>query len=286
MAVYVAVVDGGNFSVAAESMGISSVMVGKHIRQLETYLGTRLLERTTRRQNVTDAGSAFYESARAILDQVVHAERAIESMHVLPQGLLRVSAPATLGACLIAPLLPAYLKLNPAVKVDLILNNRRVDLITEDIDLAIRIGALADADLVARPLGDYQMRICASPLYLKERGTPQTPSDLIHHDCLGHLVWRRGDTWGLGGTLGDSQIIETRLRSNDGHALHRAALNGAGLILQPEVLLQEDIAAGRLVCVLQGFTPPPRPVNLVYLADHRPRPKLMSLVSYLLEHAS
>lgn len=285
MEAYVAVIDGGNFSVAAASMGISPEMVGKHIRQLEALLGTRLLERTTRRQNVTDAGSAFYESARSILDEVKNAERAIENMQAFPQGLLRVSAPTTLGSCLIAPLLPGYLRQHSSVKVDLILNNRRVDLIAEDFDLAVRIGDMADADLVARSFGLYRMSICASPGYLKERGTPQTTSDLFHHDCLGHLVWRRNDAWRLDESLDAGRPIETRLRSNDGHALRKAAINGAGLILQPEVLLQDDIAAGRLVPVLLPYTPSPQPISLVYLKDHRPRPKLMSLLHYLSKHA-
>src|ERR1700688_2914848 len=147
MEAFVAVVETGNFSAAADKLDVSSVMVGKHIRQLEELLGARLLQRSTRRQSLTEAGAAFYESARTVLEQVRVAEHSIETMQATPRGLLRMSA----------PLISVYLRQHTEVKVELVLSNTRVDLIEEGFDMAIRIGALADSELVARPLRPYRM---------------------------------------------------------------------------------------------------------------------------------
>lgn len=282
MEVFVAVVEAGNFSAAADQLDMSGVMVGKHIRQLEAHLGMRLLQRSTRRQSLTEAGGGFYDNCRKVLEQVRWAETSVESLRAVPRGLLRISAPFTLGACVIAPLLASYLEAYPDVRAELALSNARVDLIEEGYDLAVRIGPLGDAELVARPLAPYQMVICASPGYLERKGVPASPADLERHHCLTHLVWNSRGGWPLSGAAGGlTWPTEGRFASNDGHALRGAALMGAGLLLQPRVLLADDLAAGRLVTVLDRYVPPARPVHLVYLPDFRPRPKLTSLVDYL-----
>jgi len=287
MEVFVAVVDAGNFSIAANALDISAVMVGKHVRQLEDLLGARLLQRSTRRQSLTDAGRGFYEDCKKVLEQVRWAETSVERLQALPSGVLRVTAPVTLGSCVIAPLVAAYLTTHPQVRIELVLSNGLVDLVEEGYDLAIRIGALGEADLVARPLCPYRMVICASPAYLKRRGRPSSPADLAEHDCLSHLIWNSRTAWRLLGAPGGLPWPETaRMACNEGQALRVAALRGAGLLLQPEVLVAEDLAAGRLIPVLQEFVPAPRPVNLLYVQDRRPLPKLTSFVSYLLEHVA
>lgn len=283
MAVFVAVVEQGGFSAAAQALDISAVMVGKYIQQLETQLGTRLIERTTRRQSLTMAGISYFDNCKKILEQVRWAESSIESLQVAPQGLLRVSAPVNLGAMLIAPLLADYLGQYPHVKLELILSNARVDLIEDGFDLAIRTGALGDANLVARALPDYRMLLCASPAYLQQHGTPQSPADLAQHHCLTHLVWGHRQGWPEPLQLNQQAWpTKSRLACNDSQALRQAALHGAGIVLQPEVLLAEDIHAGRLIPLLPDFLPPALPVHLLYLPDARPRPKLTSLVDYLL----
>jgi DNA-binding transcriptional LysR family regulator len=282
MEVFVTVIDAGNFTAAAEKLNISSVMVGKHVRQLEENLATRLLQRSTRRQSMTEAGALYYESARTVLEQVRKSELSIENMQSEPSGLLRVSAPVTLGSCLIAPLLPAYLAGYPKVQLEFLVSNVRVDLIEEGFDMAIRMGPLADSELVARPLPPYRMMICASPEYLRRAGTPQSLADLASHSCLSHQVWHGRHAWQLDERVQQAWPVRPVLVSNDGHALRAAAVHGAGLILQPEVLLAEDIAAGRLVPVLESFLPAARQVNIVYLADRRPQRKLKSFVDYLL----
>lgn len=285
MEVFVAVVDTGTFSAAAQSLNLSGVMVGKTIQQLEDHLKARLLNRSTRRQNLTDAGTAFYKAARTILDEVKIAEDTIENMQATPQGRLRVSAPDTLGSAAIAPLLAAYSVEHPNVHVELVLSNERVNLIEDGFELAVRIGPLADSHLVARPLKPYQMVICASPTYLARAGVPRTMAELEEHNCLGHLAFKVRHAW----RVGDTEYAwpqKTTLSTNDGHALRAAAIAGAGLIIQPEVLLAEDIATGRLVRILDPYLPAPRPVNLVYLRDSKPRRKLMSLVHRILQELS
>ena len=285
MEVFVAAVDAGNFSAAADALNLSAVMVGKHIQQLEERLGAVLIQRTTRRHRVTDAGRAFYEECRKVLEQVRWAESAVERfLHAAPHGLLRVSAPVTLGGAEIATHVADFVACYPDVRVELVLNDGMVDLVEDGFDAAIRIGALDDdLNLVARPLRPYRMLVCASPEYLARHGTPQTPDDLVHHRCLQHLGWRQNG-WRLLGVDGERAWPESApLASNHGPALRLAALNGAGLVLQPEVLLAEDVGAGRLVRVLDPYLPKPRPVNLLYSRGRRPSPKLRAFIEHLLK---
>ena len=284
MAVFVSVVECGSFSAAADELAISAVMVGKHIAQLEAMLGTRLLERTTRKQSLTSAGASYFDNCKKVLEQVRWAESSVESLQAQPQGLLRVSAPINLGVSVIAPLIAGYLEQYPQVKLELILSNARVDLIEDGFDLAIRTGDLGESDLVARALPDYQLRLCASPAYLQQYGTPQHPSELQQHYCVTHLIWGHRNQW-PGLRLRDQVWpCKSRFASNDSRALRQAALNGVGIIFQPEVLLGADIAEGRLIPILADYLPQATPVHLVYLADTRPRPKLNSLVNYLMAH--
>lgn len=282
MQAFVAVVDRGSLNAAAEQLQVSSVMVGKYLQQLEAHLGVRLLQRNTRRQSLTDAGRNYLAGCRAVLDQVQQAQASVAGLQAQPQGVLRISAPVTWGSCVLAPLVADYLAAHPRVTVELDLSNRRVDLIEEQFDAVVRMGQPGSAEWVARPLPPYAMRICAAPAYLQRRGIPQHPADLASHDCLTHLAWRGGHGWRLRGQPAQDWSEHSRLLCNDGDGLRRAALAGAGLILQPAVLLAEDIAAGRLQPVLEAYLPEPRPLHLVYLPDRRPRPKLSSFVEFLL----
>ena len=286
MEAFVAVVEGGSFTEAAQRLEVSAVMIGKYVRQLEEHLGARLLQRTTRRQSLTDAGRVFYEDAKRALEQVRMAETSIERLRASPSGTLRVSAPTTFGACIVAPLAATFQRMHPRVRVELELSNRNVDLIDEGFDLAIRIGELGDADLIAKPLTLYRMVICASPGYLAQYGRPETPQDLSAHHCLAHSVWNSRNGWKLGG--GDAPPFSTEpvFTCNDGNGLRMAALAGAGLLLQPEVLVASDLASGTLEQVLQAYLPKPHPIHIVYRHDRRPLPKLTRFVAHLLEHAA
>ncbi|AMH09429.1 TPA: LysR family transcriptional regulator [Klebsiella aerogenes] len=287
METFVAVVECGSFTGAAARLEMSAVMVGKYIALLEGQLGTRLLERNTRRQSLTDAGRVYFDEARRVLEQVANAERSVERLRLAPAGTLRVSAPVSFGASIIAPLTASFLQAWPEVRVELDLTNRMVDLVDEGIDLAIRIGDIQRTDLVAKYLAPYRMAICAAPDYLARHGTPQTPADLAGHQCLSHTVWTARNEWRLPGAAEEVRWKrDAVLRCNDGYALRMAAVAGAGLLLQPEVLLAEDLANGRLVRILQNYTPEPRPIHLLWRQDLRPLPKLTRFVEHLLKEVN
>ena len=209
METFIAVVESGSFTGAAARLEMSAVMVGKYIALLESQLGTRLLERNTRRQSLTDAGRVYFEEARRVLEQVSIAENAVERLRATPAGTLRVTAPTSFGGCVIAPLTATFLQRYPQVRIELDLTNRMVDLVEEGVDLAIRIGEIRNEDLVAKYLCPYNMTICAAPEYLARHGTPQTPADLVDHLCLSHTVWTARNEWRLPGVdiaNADSQI--------------------------------------------------------------------------------
>ena len=287
METFIAVVESGSFTGAASRLEISAVMVGKYIALLESQLGTRLLERNTRRQSLTDAGRVYFEEAKRVLEQVAVAESAVERLRATPAGTLRVSAPTSFGGCVVAPPTATFLQSFPEVRVELDLTNRRVDLVDEGVDLAIRIGDIHQGDLVAKYLCPYRMVICASPDYLMRHGTPQTPAELVDHLCLSHTVWTARNEWRLPGTEGEVRWKrDAILRCNDGYGLRTAAIAGAGLPLQPEVLVAEELKNGRLVRVLERYTPAPRPVHLLWRQDLRPLPKLTQFIAHLLKHTS
>lgn len=286
METFIAVVESGSFTGAASRLAMSAVMVGKYIALLETQLGTRLLERNTRRQSLTDAGRVYYDEAKRVLEQVSIAESAVERLRAAPAGTLRVSAPTSFGGCVIAPLTATFLQHWPDVRVELDLTNRMVDLVDEGIDLAIRIGDIHHEDLVAKYLCPYRMIICAAPAYLARHGTPQTPADLVDHLCLSHTVWTARNEWRLPGVEGEVRWKrDAILRCNDGYGLRMAAIAGAGLLLQPEVLVAEALVQGRLIRVLENFTPEPRPVHLLWRQDLRPLPKLTHFIAHILAGA-
>ncbi|WP_317205134.1 LysR family transcriptional regulator [Janthinobacterium sp.] len=281
MEVFVAVVDAGSFTAAAEVFQISPVMVGKHIKFLESRLGARLLTRTTRRQGLTEIGQQYCERCRVILAQVAAAETGAEAMRAGPRGKLKLTVPVSFGSEWLAPALTDYLALHADVSLDLSLNDRLVDLVEEGFDAAVRIGALGDSAMVARPLRPYGMAICAAPSYLARCGTPRTPADLARHECLDYTHWNQHVRWQLKGETG--QIWAGRFRSNNGQALRMAALQGFGIVMQAEILLAQDIAAGRLVALLDDYVPTPRPMHLVYPRDRQATPKLSTFIDFMLE---
>ncbi|QUG73834.1 LysR family transcriptional regulator [Erwinia sp. E602] len=278
---FICAVESGNFSEAARRLDITAVMVGKHVRQLEQALDARLLQRNTRRQSLTEAGESYYRQCKAALLQLRQAEESVEQMKGTPSGLLRISAPLNLGASAVAGVVAAYQRRYPQVKIELDLNDSFVDLIAEGFDFALRVGRLNAGDgLVAQLLGEYQMVVCATPEYLAQHGTPQTPQDLYQHRCLCNMAWNKSNAWQFAGIPWptDGSFV-----CNDGQALRQAALAGAGLILQPRILLAEDIAAGRLVELLQPWRQSSRPIHLLWRQDLSPSEKRRSFISWMRE---
>src|SRR6185437_3849818 len=214
--------------------------------------------------------------------EVDEAEESASLARAEPRGMLRISAPLSFGSQRLTPALAEYRERRPQVDVDLVLNDRVVDLVEERFEAAIRLGPLPDSGLIARPLAPYRSVVCASPAYLARRGTPRLVEDLAAHNCLGFAYWTTGQEWNLYGPQGRETVaVSGRLQANNGQALRMAALNGLGIVMQPEVLLAEDLAAGRLVRVLPEHQPLARPMHLVYLPDRRLTPKLRSFIDFV-----
>ena len=284
MKVYVLTVEKGSLSAAADMCGMSATMAGNHVRALEQRLGMGLMHRTTRRQHVTAFGEEYYARCKEILRLVAETDAQAQTMRLAPAGLLRVSAPVTFGTEALAPVLSDYLARYPDVDVELDIADRVVDLMEDGFEAAIRVGQVPpDAALVARPLAPYRLLLCASPDYLARCGTPATPADLAGYDCLSFgaaslVQWRfeRGhDVCKV--------PVEGRVRINNGQALRVAALQGLGIVLQPEILLAADVRAGRLVRLLPDYEAPSRPMHVVYLPDRYRSPKLRSFIDFMLE---
>jgi len=281
MEVFVAVVDAGSFTAAAAQCDISPVMVGKHIQYLESLLAARLLTRTTRRQSLTELGAQYADQCKAILAQIREAESGAAHLRGGARGLLKITSPVSFGSEMLAPALVEYLAQYPEMRADLDLNDRYVDVVEDGYDAAIRIGALEDSSLVARALQPYKMMICAAPAYLKRKGKPRTPTELVHHECLDFLHWTKNVRWRLNGELSDIPV--SRLRSNNGQALKSAAVAGFGIVMQSEILLATEVAAGRLVPLLEDYLPTPRPMHLLYPRDRQPTPKLSTFIEFMLD---
>lgn len=283
MQVYVLAVEKGSLSAAASASGISATMAGNHVRTLEKRLGMQLLHRTTRRQHLTALGEDYYARCKEILRLVAETDTKAQNLQLTPTGKLRISAPVTFGTEVLMPALAAYLARYPEVSVDVSLTDRVVDLVEEGFEAAIRIGQLPDSALIAKPLAPYRLMICASPDYLARRGTPKKPEDLSRHECLSFSPAALA-SWRMQGKQGTLRIpVSGRLQVNHGHALRVAALHGLGIVLQPAILLDADIEAGRLVRLFPRYALPVRPVSVVYLQDRYRSPKLKSFVDFAVE---
>jgi DNA-binding transcriptional LysR family regulator len=265
MTTFVRVVEAGSLSAAARSMPASLTAVSRQIAALEAHYGTTLLLRTTRQMRLTDAGRLLYDRAKAVIAELRDVERALASRGEQPSGRLRLSAPSLMGRLLIAPLLPEFLRQHPAVSVDLLLVDRPVNLVEEDIHAALRIGRLPDSQLVARKLAELTMIVCAAPSYLQRRGRPTTPADLINHDCLVFSDLPGAGEWRFCGPGGTELKIHLsgRLWINSLDALVAAAKEGAGLVRVPSWQVAQDMAAGRLARILPDYELPASAVHLV-----------------------
>jgi DNA-binding transcriptional LysR family regulator len=284
MGVFAKAVESGSFSAAGDALRMSSQLVGKHVQTLEQHLGVRLIQRTTRRQHLTEAGRAFYERVKIILAEVEAAEGGAAISGATPRGRLRINAPVTFGVHALSPRLSEYLLRCPDVTIDMSLSNRYVDLIDEGVDVAFRVGGLADSGLVARALSPYRLYLCAAPAYLENRALIKHPGDLVHHECLGFSHTELRSRWTFDGPEGPITVpVSGKLMMDSGEALLMAARAGMGLLLQPRELVRDDLAAGRLVQVLPEFPVPTRPFHLLYAPDRRMTPKLRSFIDFATE---
>lgn len=283
MTAFAKAVELGSFSAAGEALGMSSQLVGKQVQALEQQLGVRLLNRTTRRQHLTDIGATFYERVKIILAEVEAAEDLAAETRATPRGRLRISTPVSFGIHALSPRLPEYLRAYPEVSIDLAVANRYVDVIEEGFDAVFRVGELSDSSLIARPLAPYRLVLCAAPAYLSAHAPIRHPRDLAQHECLGFSHTELRANWTFDGPDGRVSVpVSGRLMSDSGESLCSVAVAAMGLLLQPRELVQDELDAGRLIEVLPEYQIPTRPMHIVYAPDRRITPKLRSFIDFAL----
>ncbi|MCW3480825.1 LysR family transcriptional regulator [Neisseriaceae bacterium JH1-16] len=280
MRVFHAVADSGSFTAATERLQLSRGMATKYVNWLERHLGTRLLQRTTRRLALTEAGRDYLARVAVILAQIDEAEAAASQTSVEPAGRLRINAPLAFGVRHLGSLLAEFRQRYPQVTVELELTDRRIDMLEEGVDLALRISdAPADSTLVARPLAPIRVVVCAAPGYLATHGTPATPEGLARHECLLYTLSQPADRW----TFGPERVVTVQggLSANNGDVLLDAARQGLGIIRQPTFLVGDDLASGRLIEILADYPLPPLQLYALYPhRQHLPR-KVRVLVEFL-----
>lgn len=280
------VVEAGGFSAAAAEVNVSHTVMSRLVRQLETQLGAQLLNRTTRRLALTEAGHTYYERARRILDELHDADLAVSRHHAEPRGTLRINAPMAFGTLDMGRWLPAFLARYPELKLDLVCNDRFVDLIEEGFDVAVRLAReMPDSSLVARKLASTATTLVASPAYLRRCGAPASPVDLASHNCLVYTLAPRPNEWTLTSQAGERTTVTVRgsFQSNTGIALRAAALAGTGIATAASFIVHNDLAQGALVQVLPDFRMLPRDIYAVYPHNRHLSPKVRAFVDFASE---
>lgn len=266
MELFVQVAESGNLTRAAEELGLSTSAASRYLLSLEARLGARLVQRTTRKLHLTDAGSEFYRRSKAVLSDVREAEAVVTETAVNPTGLLRVSA--SLSFCLlhIEPLLPEFTARYPDITVDVVAANRYYDIIDNGVDVAIRTRQFeADSNITIRRLGETRRVLAAAPAYIEKHGMPQNPSELGKHKLLNYVYANNPHELTFKRDKLTSVVkIKALVDANDGQILVRAALDGMGIVVQPKYIVYDDIAAGRLMPVLDEWDLPRLTINIAF----------------------
>lgn len=282
MRTFAAVVAEGSFSGAAERLDMSPQLASKYVGQLEARLGVRLLNRSTRQLSLTEAGRAYYDRVREVLAEIDDMENAVGDMTARARGTLRINAPMSFGQMHLTRAIAEFQAAQPEVEVDLTLNDRVVDIVSEGFDLAIRIGRLEESSLVARRLAPVRLVACGAPDYFHRRGSPASPDDLAAHDCLRYAYAAEFDRWRF---EHDGKHHDVRVKgpfsANNGDALRVAALAGKGIILQPTFIVGDDIRAGRLRTVLDEYRVAELNVHAVYAHRQYLSAKVRTFVDFL-----
>jgi DNA-binding transcriptional LysR family regulator len=284
MSVFVKVADLGSFAAAANELRLSPTMIGKHVRYLEERLGSLLINRSTRRQSLTELGRSYLDHCRHLLEEAEAGDALAEETLRAPRGKLRVATSVAFGSYSLASAVVRFMKKYPDVTLELVLSDRMVDLLDEGIDATIRVGALTDSTMMSRSLSPYTGVVCAAPRYLAERGTPTHPKDLVDHECLRYPGWAEGQRWTFFGPEGEIQVdVKCRLTINSAFGILYAALAGAGIVLMRDELLAEHIAAGRLQVLLPNYKTQSRERHIVWLKNRKMTPKLRAFIDFIAE---
>ncbi len=282
--IFVAVVNHGNFSKAADELAIAASVVSRSVQKVESKLKVKLFNRTTRKINLTQEGEWLYQQAVEIINKVASVESHLSKAHEHPRGTIRVNAatPFTLHA--IAPVIPGFKKKFEQINIVLTSSESIIDLIERNVDVAIRIGDLTDSTLSARKLGNSYRKVYASPKYLKEHGHVSKVSDLAQHVCLGFAKPEKLNTWPLIAEDGEWVKVRPEIIADSGETLKQLAIQGCGLACISSFTAEQDVRARKLVCVLEQDTQLlPIPIYAVFYADSE-NARLRSFLDYLVEH--
>jgi len=285
MGIFVQVVSKGSFTAAAEKLGLSRAQISKSVMQLEAHLGTRLLNRTTRKISLTETGQAYYERCKTILHDIEEIECIAGEQTLTPHGTLTISAPTSFGVLHLQKAIPEYIKRYPRVKIVLSLADRFIDVVAEGFDVGIRIAKLEDSSLVARKIAPCKQVFCASPDYLRKNGTPNVPVDLAIHSCLTYSNDLKSDAWELYGPQGKQSIkVNGPVCADNGDILKEAAIAGLGIISLPTFIVGGDIKAGKLQQVLTEYCSPEISIYAVFPSRRYLSAKVRTFVDFLSEY--
>jgi DNA-binding transcriptional LysR family regulator len=280
---FVAVVEVGQFSGAAERLGIGKSVVSRRVSELEEHLGARLLQRTTRKLSLTDAGREFYPRALQLLEDLAEAEQSVSSGQQALSGRIRIATPLTFGLLHLKPVLSEFMREHPGVLLDLDMDDGQVDLIQEGVDLALRIGRLESSSMIALPLAPVRAVIVASPDYLATHGIPERPEDLLGHQGLCYTNLPEPQRWRMTDTDGKTHNIHmsARLLANNGDMILEAAMAGLGITLTPTFIAYRAIQEGRLVAILTDCKLPTATAYAVYPTRRFVPARVRALVDFL-----
>ncbi len=282
MQTFVRVVDAGSFTAVANQLNTTQPTISRQIAALEEHLGARLLTRTTRALTLTDDGRAFYEHALRALEALAEAENAVGRRRSKPSGLLRIATPVVFGRLHIVPRLPAFLSRYPDVSIDLVMSDTFTDLAEQGIDLAIRVGEIADPTLIAKRIGIVRRVTVASPTYLKAHGTPRAPSDLSDHDCIVYTRLSTGNRWLFEGPSSPIAVDVTgRYKADNSEAVREGVIAGLGIAVIPAFAFSNEIESGKIKVLLKSHEPKPLPMHAVYPSRHFLPLKVRAMIDYL-----
>jgi len=280
--VFVRVSESGSFSAVAREMGLSQPAISRQIAALEDHFGERLLHRTTRSLTLTDDGRDLLIHATRVLEALAEAETAVGRRRGTVAGMVRLSVPVIFGRLYLLPRIGKLLEAHPALEVDILFNDGVVDLVAEGIDMAVRAGMIADSSLIARRLGTVARHVMASTAYLKRRGTPSSPADLLEHDCLMFTQGATPTHWTFEGPEGKISIpIRGRFRSDSGEGVREAVVSGYGIGLLPSWYFRDEIDQGSVKILLKDWQVPGVPVHLIYPSRRHLSPRTRAVMDFL-----
>ena len=282
---FVQVVETGSFARAAERMQRSVSSVSRQVADLEAHLDARLLNRTTRRLSLTEAGRSFFERSVQLLADLAEAEESASSGAARPRGTLRITAAITFGIRHLAPVVAEFIVRHPELRLDLDLSDSARDLVDEGFDVALRIGSIGSQNVVGRRVSSTRMVCCAAPAYLQRAGTPRTPEELATHACLTYEYLPAGRQWMFRDGEGRERAVRVSgpVHANNGRFLERLAAAGVGIVFEPDFIVGPEVRSGALVPILQAFMPPESPIFVAYASRRHLSAKVRAFADFLAE---